>query len=92
MEELILNCSWKLINQNGIYGCLLTGSNGSSIFLPAAGLIYNSSSDHVGKVGRYYGSTPSDDSAYTINFGQNLGCYVDDYIRYWGKSIRPVSD
>ena len=92
MEELILNCSWKLINQNGIYGCLLTGSNGSSIFLPAAGLIYNSSSDHVGKVGRYYGSTPSDDSAYTINFGQNLGCYVDDYIRYWGKSIRPVSN
>ena len=92
MEELILNCSWKLINQNGIYGCLLTGSNGSSIFLPAAGLIYNSSSDHVGKVGRNYGSTPSDDSAYTINFGQNLGCYVDDYIRYWGKSIRPVSN
>ena len=37
LKELINNCTWERIQINGVNGYLVTGSNGNSIFLPAAG-------------------------------------------------------
>ncbi|MBR3950407.1 MAG: hypothetical protein IKJ79_00615 [Bacteroidaceae bacterium] len=44
-EELLNNCTWTWSVQNGVNGYKITGPNGNSIFLPAAG----STED-----GRYY--------------------------------------
>lgn len=35
--ELYENCTWALGNLNGTEGCYVTGPNGNSIFIPAAG-------------------------------------------------------
>ena len=37
MEELGKKCNWEWTEQNGQYGAKITGPNGNSIFLPAAG-------------------------------------------------------
>lgn len=37
LEELYTNCTWTWTSQNGVNGCIVTGPNGNSIFLPAAG-------------------------------------------------------
>ena len=37
LEELIDKCTWKWTTQNGVEGCKVTGPNGNSVFLPAAG-------------------------------------------------------
>ena len=44
-EELLDKCSWIKTEQNGIKGILFTGSNGNSIFLPAAGVRVDKSFD-----------------------------------------------
>lgn len=51
LQELEKNCSWIWTTQNDIKGCKVTGPNGNSIFLPAAGLRYRSSLYGAG--GRY---------------------------------------
>lgn len=55
------NCAWT--TQNGVKGMRVTGSNGNSIFLPAAGFKKNTdSAGAVGTVGYYWSSTLRDDS------------------------------
>lgn len=44
-KELLDKCSWIKTEQNGIKGILFTGSNGNSIFLPAAGVRVDKSFD-----------------------------------------------
>lgn len=53
MEELINNCTWEWIQIGNINGYKITGKNGNSIFLPAAG---NNYSDKNFKL-LYYTST-----------------------------------
>jgi hypothetical protein len=38
-QELLNNCSWTWVIANGVNGYRVTGTNGNSIFLPAAGFI-----------------------------------------------------
>ena len=40
-NELANNCEWKYMAYKGIWGFLVTGSNGNRIFLPAGGKKYN---------------------------------------------------
>ena len=60
-NELRNNCSsvWK--TQNGVNGILYTGSNGNTLFLPAAGYRQNSEHEGAGISGNYWSS-----SLYTI--------------------------
>ena len=58
LEELRDKCTWKWTTQNGVKGYKVTGPNGNSIFLPAAGDDWMSSS--VGKYGYYWSSTSYD--------------------------------
>ena len=74
MQELIENCNWKFISKEEEYykGFQITGPNGNSIFLPAAGCRHKrSSQDSVGEIGNYWTSTPYPNSfrhAYHLDF------------------------
>ena len=95
MEELANNCTWTWTTQNGVNGYTVTGSNGSSIFLPAAGSYYISV-DFAGWNGYYWSSTPyettyDDAFAYRIFFGLDSHD-VNGISRSHGNTVRPVSD
>ena len=93
--ELRENCAWKWTddyNGTGVAGRIVTGSNGNSIFLPAAG--YRSDDDlfGAGYDGGYWSSSlyagyPYD--AWGVDFSSG---YVDrgGSTRYYGQSVRPV--
>lgn len=91
-RELLDECTWENTKLNGKYGYKVTGPNGNSIFLPAAGNMTSKSNNGVGSSGHYWTSTPT---RYT-DFGAQL---IFDYFkpRLWGEerrgdgaSIRPV--
>ena len=90
--ELYNNCSWEWTTQNGVYGRKVTGPNGNSIFLPAAGYRYGSSLGRAGSAGRYWSSslyTYYPNYAYALSFNSdNVDWYY--YGRYCGFSVRPV--
>ena len=91
-EELLNNCTWEWTTLNGVNGLRVTGPNGNSIFLPAAGSRVGTSSYDVGSDGDYWSSTPgegNDGSAYDLFFGS--GFYDWLWInRRDGHSVRPV--
>ncbi len=91
-EELINRCQWEWTTQNGHNGYRVTGPNGNTIFLPAAGWCLGSSLYRVGVNGYYWCSTPygSDASdAYDLYFF-SVGQNVDWGGRSIGQSVRPV--
>ena len=93
MEELRNNCTWTWTTQNGVNGMRVTGPNGNSIFLPAA--VYCLGSLRYGGVyGYYWSSTPYEsgtNDAYRLYFGSGHHD-VHYYYRYYGHTVRPVSD
>ena len=94
MEELKNKCTWQWTTQSGVNGCKVTGPNGNSIFLPAAGSCFGTSRLSVGKNGLYWSSTPDesrDGSAFNLGFYSG-GHDVDWLGRYYGRTVRPVSD
>ena len=90
IEELINNCTWTWTTQNGVSGMRVTGPNGNSIFLPAAGLCCRSWRADDG-IGDYWSSTPSGSCAYSLRFYSGKH-YVGSSIREYGLTVRPVSD
>ena len=94
LDELESKCTWEWTTQNGKKGYKVTGPNGNSIFLPAAGYRFGSSLYYAGEYGYCWGSTPyeSDDSnAYYLIFDSSSHD-VDWCRRYDGRSVRPVSE
>ena len=93
-RELLNNCSWQWTTLNGVNGYRVTGPNGNSIFLPAAGFRNGTSLYYEGSNGNYWSSTPEElnsDHAYYLTF---YSYYCDwDYSGYPpnGQSVRPVS-
>ncbi len=93
--ELINNCTWEWTSQNGVNGYKVTGPNGNSIFLPAAGYRYGSSLRNAGSYGAYWGSTPNKSTvecALTFFFDSDNYNMGDDSGRIGGHSVRPVTD
>ena len=89
LQELCDKCTWIWMSQNGVEGYKVTGPNGNSIFLPAAGYRLGSSLDCAGIFGLYWSSSPNDNIAYYLDFysgshGMNYGS------RDGGLSVRPV--
>ncbi len=88
-KELFDNCSYKWNKQKK--GFDITGSNGNSIFLPAAGYRNGVSMYNVGSCGRYWSS-----SVYDENYAYNAFLYSgyldphDNSYRYNGFSVRLV--
>ena len=91
-QELVNNCTWVRNSLNGINGYTVTGPNGNSIFLPAAGYKVNSSTpSYEGDNGSYWTSNPnvqSDGDAYYIVMGSRYR--VDYSWAFAGQSVRPV--
>ena len=95
-QELIDNCTWTWTAQNGVNGYRVTGSNGNSIFLPAAGYRIESSLGYDGYRGYYWSSTPGDGSyvgsrAYGL-FYDGAECVDWSYLRYFGFTVRPITE
>jgi len=93
IKELFNNCTRTWTTQNGVKGRKVTGPNGNSIFLPAAGGRYGSDLSNVGSNGGYWSATPYgySGSAYLLNFDSDHYDWFDGS-RYSGRSVRPVSD
>lgn len=87
-DELVANCAWKWTQQNGINGYKVTGTNGNSIFLPAAGC---NSTQYKGQSGYYWSSSTydGDGKEYYLFFNE----YHHNVNRTYGLdsfSVRPV--
>lgn len=91
INELISNCTWKWTTQNEVNGYLIFGTNGNSIFLPAAGNYNGTEPPVVGSSCEYWTS-----ASHKINnfaYYADLQQYARDYrysLRYYGRPIRPV--
>ena len=91
-DELRELCTWTWTTQNGVNGYTVTGSNGNSIFLPAAGYRYDSSLYLAGSYGNYWSSslyTDDPSGAWGVDFySSGVGRYGN--LRNYGFSVRPV--
>ncbi len=95
-DELLDECTWTWTdnyNNTGVAGCIVTGTNGNSIFLPAAGYRaeYATFCD-VGVYGCYWSSSLNEsypNRSYYLDFGSDS---YDEYRNYrcYGRSVRPV--
>ena len=93
-QELIDRCTWTWTTYEGVNGYKVTGPNGNSIFLPAAGRRGGSSLDDEGSGGNYWSATPKESGtggAYFLGFYEDNRGIGWDY-RYYRFSVRPVSD
>lgn len=96
--ELRTYCVWEWISMNGIDGFKVTGYNGNSIFLPAAGWWSGTSIRDVGLYGGYYSSsvyTRYAENAYFMYFYSGYISYYDELEngdRCLGHPVRPVYD
>ncbi len=95
MEELRVKCSWEQRTENGVKGYRVTGPNGNSIFLPAAGCLNFQGLYGVGVKGYYWTSSLSEEApseCYYLAQHMDLGDLVNvaPQDRYAGRCIRPV--
>lgn len=95
MNELEKDCTWTWTTQRGVNGMKVTGPNGNSIFLPAAGYCYNSNFEAQGHAGYYWSATLL---SYSNQAGNTLYFRSDDrtaglgWKRHMGFPIRPVTE
>lgn len=89
LEELQNKCRWSWTGN----GYKVTGSNGNSIILPAAGYRFcNGDVSYVGTDGGYWSSTPNDsDDAWFLYFDSSE-VSVYNYDRCTGFSVRLVQN
>ena len=101
-RELLADCTWTWTTRENYYGMeingyLVEGTNGNSIFLPAAGYRAGSSLHQgIGTSGRYWSSSPNSTEScryacglYSDSDRHNMDSYI---YRNYGMSVRPVSD
>lgn len=90
LQELIDNCEWEWKSRNGMYGWEIMGSNGNSIFLPAAGAYSAYRLANVNESGRYWCSNmESTHFAFGLRFNNMTYNIVAD-TKFYGRPIRPV--
>ena len=91
---LTSKCTSTRTSVNGVYGRKVTGPNGASIFLPAAGDRWRDDTYHVGSYGYSWSSAqyPGNSSyACSLYFSSGVMGRSYDY-RNYGRSVRPVTD
>ena len=91
LQELVDNCTWTWTTRNGVNGHLVTGPNGNSMFLPAAGQRVYSSSYDVGTEGNYWSQTLSSFSNRAVVLtvdAENRKFYAG--YRDYGNTVRAV--
>ena len=93
-EELMNKCTWVWTTQNGVNGYKVTGRNGKSIFLPAAGYRYNSMLYSENSYALYWLNSLNEAGCY---YAQCAGFYENNYqhnfkMRFYGLTVRAVYD
>jgi hypothetical protein len=94
-QELLDNTTVTWTQQNGVNGRLFTASNGSSLFLPAAGGRYNSDLHDADSYGNYWSSSLSTEVSYQaghFRFVSNNYLLDDHRHRLRGFTVRPVRE
>ena len=92
-DELRTECDWEWTKMNGVNGYKVTGPNGNSIFLPAAGYRIDTSLYDAGSYGRYWSATPYSSSNYAFDlYFYSDGCGWGGSGRGYGRAVRPVSE
>ena len=91
--ELRETCTWEWTSMNGVNGSMVTGPNGNTIFLPAAGSHYGEELLSIDSEGVYWSSSLH---PYLMNSAWDVFFYSGTVgrsrsNRYLGSSIRPVS-
>ena len=96
INELKEHCTWEWTSVNGIDGYKVTGQNGNSIFLPAAGYYIGTQFMNVGTHGYYWSSSAYSnywDNVFDLEFNSSkvptFG--YDNKYRYYGLTVRPVN-
>ena len=93
IKELKDNCTGTWTTLNGVNGNRVTGPNGNSIFLPAAGYRGGQEVKSQGSIGYYWSSSLSSfysDFAYDLYFGGSYLGWSSNGYRFYGHSVRPV--
>ena len=94
-DELCDKCTWTWTSQGGHNGYLVTSkTNGTSIFLPAAGWRSGTDTYDGGEGGDYWSSTLGSLYSYfarILSFGSSYH-HTNNYYRRIGQSVRPVTD
>ena len=91
-DELRNSCTWTWTSLNGVTGYRVTGPNGNSIFLPAAGYRLGTSLYDVESYGFYWLNllySNSSSYAYILRFNNYSYNWIN-CIRYYGTPVRPV--
>ena len=94
IEELIDNCTWSWTIQNGVNGYKVTGSNGNSIFLPAAGNCDGTEVYACGSFGCYWSGMlykNYGEYVYTLRFDGEYWYWLYS-LRSAGHTVRPVTE
>lgn len=91
-KELINNCTRSWTNQNGVNGILVTGPNGKTIFLPAAGSYTNYECYSSSRRGEYWSSSLYPNLVGRASFFYFGSDYWESgsYPRSTGQSVRAV--
>lgn len=92
-EELFALCTSEWTEQDGVAGYRLTGPNGNSIFLPAAGSRIMNDVTEVGAKGLYMTGTvnpTNSDFAVTYQFTSGINGKTTT-ARYQAVAVRPIS-
>lgn len=93
IDEIVDKCNCQWTNEGGINGCRVTGPNGNSIFIPAAGYKMGTKLKYVGEYCHCWSATPNEwckNSAYILYFGEG-NVYRLWNMRFFGRSIRAVT-
>ena len=94
IKELIDKCSWQWTELKGINGYKVTGPNGNSIFLPAAGNRIGTEVSSRGSNGSYWSGALYEgisSRAYRLYFCSRYPNWYY-YGRSGGHTVRPVTD
>ncbi len=90
-DELKCNCTWEWITLNGVNGYKVIGPKGNSIFLPAAGCMYEGTIINVGSFGCFWSSSLCVGGPYNAYYASSGDCNFDwSDNRFYGFSVRPV--
>lgn len=92
LNELCERCQRKWTTRNGHNGYVVTGPNGNSIFLPAAGWRDGTSSYYVGEACYYRSSTLSPYNSIDHYFYFSGERHLIRAFRKNGLSVRPVTE
>ena len=91
--ELSNNCTWTWTTLKGVNGQLVTGPNGNTMFLPAAGDRYNNKVGDLGSYGQFWSRMVHSSNEYAafilfLHSNELIGHYGNE--RYLGFSVRAV--